>query len=286
MSIFPSSRLNLRTALISLFSQKLSWRAEELLEAVERAHRKISKQALYKELRRLEDDGVVVRASGVYTIRLAWILQLSSFANKLHQLFLETESLLSTFEFKDGIEKWEFSDLHRADLFWTQLIIALLPRNRSQKIFSWIPHPWFHLVHADREKEFWNAVAIYEPEFYVSVAGDTPLDREWANLTDSSSSKVFFGKPPLYHSNLNSFELHGDFLVEVKLDKETAEEIEQIFISVPKLSSFKPQQLMQLLGKERKIIISLEHNTDRIETFRRLFSEHFKDSEKNSFRNF
>lgn len=278
MTALTSGKQSLRSSLMNLFAQRAAWTAEQFLAELPRIYKKVSKQALYKELRQLEEDGMVVRASRSYTLRLAWVLELSAFANTLQNLLLEQDGIVAGFELKEGIEEWEFSDLHRADLFWTQLILALLKHNPSRKIYSWIPHPWFHIVHADREKEFWNALHFYQPQFLISVGGATPLDKEWISIVDTDCATVRFGGTPLHTSPSTCFELHGDYLVVVTLDRRTTEEIDHVFSTIASVNELTPPMLMRLIGRDGRIIVRVEKGTPRVERMRAKFLEHFSEA--------
>ena len=62
--------------------------AQQLRESLSKSSGRYSAQALYKELHKLQREGIVVGMKGSYGLALSWVLELVDFADKVYDTYL------------------------------------------------------------------------------------------------------------------------------------------------------------------------------------------------------
>ena len=97
--------------IVRLFEGQQSRSAKSLHREINQKHRKCSLVAVYKELNKLRDQSVIVKAKNSYSLSLSWILEMMRYSESLYENYLSSDSTLS-FLPKEGEKlEWEFSDL-------------------------------------------------------------------------------------------------------------------------------------------------------------------------------
>src|SRR5688572_28390101 len=81
--LFRSLEPNLRDTLVSILSAEAPMSARTMHSYAARMYRPVSVQAMYKELRKLEALGIVVRSREGYALHLAWTLEVADWHEKL-----------------------------------------------------------------------------------------------------------------------------------------------------------------------------------------------------------
>lgn len=68
---------NIDNLIVILLARKGSLSAKELFKIVNKNYKKSSIQAIYKELRKLIDEGVVWKSKDLYGLSAAWVVNFS-----------------------------------------------------------------------------------------------------------------------------------------------------------------------------------------------------------------
>jgi hypothetical protein len=101
---------------------------------------KCSIQAIYKELRKLQEGGVAVKIKKFYSLRIPWVIEFTSFADRIKRRYLESSQLAATLPEYNKKEIWHFSNLLRLNDFWSQLLLLLIRQSKGKILYGWNPH--------------------------------------------------------------------------------------------------------------------------------------------------
>ena len=245
------------------------------IHALLKKTRNCSIQAVYKELRKLQEGGVVVKTKKHYSLRIPWAIEFVSFANKIKRHYLEFSQLIAILPEYNKKEIWHFSNLLRLNDFWSQLLLLLIQQSKEKILYGWNPHLWFHLVQTKQEKQYIDSLHKTESKLYLVIGGDTYLDR-WAEkfldkrvLQYAFSKQLFSKKQPCY---LNVID---DYVLTVKIDSETMQSIEKIYNSVHSREELDIANILEVFNGKARVSIWLENNPPKARLIRGKFSRFF-----------
>jgi hypothetical protein len=246
-----------------------------MLETVlSRSYRAVSKQAIYKELGKLEDKGLVVKVKMRYALRLTWLSELSTFIEEAYDTYLDAP-LHFLLPVPGSKYTWQFNDLRRMDLFHTQLILTLHKATKEKQMYTWVPHPWYGLSHATRELEFWRATKKEGIAVYMIIGGDTPLDVDYQKFVRRAGVECSLAPGPFDSERRRYFNVIGNFVLTSTLSTTKAKAIDDLFRSTARRESPPAETVDRLLRRPVRITLMLEHNPAKARSLLKRFSVYF-----------
>ena len=112
-------------------------------------------QGIYRALRELEEDGVLVKERQQYSLVLAWILDIKSLANTMESVYFSPTYFRNMLpQSTEEKRVWHFSNLLRMQDFRSQLLIALAEISTSKIGLQYSPYAWYELAQAEKEAQF------------------------------------------------------------------------------------------------------------------------------------
>lgn len=234
-----------------------------------------SAPALYKSLAKLAKEGVVVRTGKKYFLHLGWALQLMSFAEELSQNYLahcpDSEMLPDPGEART----WQFSNVLDFRNFWGSAALRIIKRSDPPHVFSWNPHPWYHLFGDEKSLRTLRILRQEKIMTYKVVGGGTPLDKWCAALWDKDSVNYSFAKSPFHHERRKYINLARSYALTATVPKSFAQSIDTIFRSTRSMEELVPSTLFQLLNVPFKGKVRIENDTPQARTYQRQFKAFF-----------
>ena len=128
---------NLEDFIVKTLADKPSLTVAQINKELVRNAKKYTPQAIYKELRKLQKEGVLFKLGNQYTLRLPWVFDFVSLADKLSTTYTERPQLSLILPEINKKEIWHFSDLLKMNDFWSHILLILI-QQVSLKFLSFI----------------------------------------------------------------------------------------------------------------------------------------------------
>ena len=249
---------------------------------VEDIHRKISDEsknyslpAIYKELGKLEFQGVVVKDKKRYSLRLPWVIDFLSLADLVSHTYLDNPTLASVLPNMGEKKIWHFTNLLRLNNFWAQVLLILVHHSTGKQLFTWMPHSWFHLIYTDSEAQYLKSLRLAHIHLYLICGGNGPLDRWSERFWKSSHISYSFSKIPFSDDPFTYVNIVGDYISTVKLDRKIHDIIDHLYQSTSTVIEINFEHILSLLQQKVKAVMWLEHNPIKAAKLRSRFIRFF-----------
>ena len=177
--MYLSEPKKLQDHILLLLTSNRALSATTLQTLLRRTYKNCSLQAIYKELRLLIKRGVVVKANKCYGLSLPWILESYSILDKAYETYFSSAALNDLLLPGKTKSSWKFNDLRGADDFWIQAVLAIVEGTNNKQVFGWIPHPWFSIIHFQKDLRFQNALRSQSAKYFFMIGGNTFLDNHF-----------------------------------------------------------------------------------------------------------
>ena len=174
-----SSQQNLEDFIVRSLAKKTSASVAELVDHIAQTYRPYSNAALYKELRKLQEQGVVVRRKDQLSLSLSWVLNFVEFSDGMYDTHIASPSAGDILPSPGESKSFTFSTLAKVDDFWVHAMLIMLQHSETKRLFQWIPHPWFYLVNSHKSFPFHKALRAYGARVDNIVGGNTFLESPW-----------------------------------------------------------------------------------------------------------
>ena len=267
--------ISLENLLVELMAKRPSATAATLLDQLQGSGHSYSIQAIYKELRKLQSQGVVLKRNGEYSLHLSWILNLLSLADKMFDTQTGPGATASVLPAEGEKKNYRFGKLSHVDDFWIHALLVILQNSTARTLYQWLPHPWFHLINSHKSFPLHQA---FEAGGYVVqciVGGDTYLDRYSKQITTPGVYDFYYAEGPFANQNSVYYSATDSYLITVKPDKASSSRIDQIYKQVQSKQDYKELEVVSTLSLPGRISVSIECRTANVTRvwgkFRRYF---------------
>ena len=267
---------NLENLIIKLLTEaKAGLGAIEILEKVGKSWKTYSRRGIYKELERLEREGIIQRSSGRYTLRLAWLLSLHSELEQMLEVATSPDLLRNFLPTKGQEILVHCSDLVRWDRIWTQLMLSMHAVFPTLPMFIWNPRHWFNLTHPEINSTFARANESSKNLRYVIVGGRGWLDRHDHKHLARNSTGYSHRVSPFEYDRTHYYWIIGDYVGVSTLSAKTAASIENIYQTTSKLSDLNPNLVKKLLSQNCRGSVRCSWAPEKAEKMRAKFLKFF-----------
>ncbi len=250
--------------LVKILSRK-ECGALELQTMLEKAHdKKITLPALYRAIKKLVDDGVVVKKATLFTVNREW-------EQNLVQYFT-TESSLT---FSEGEHaSYSFRSLSALDAYWKHTITQLRTMLDDTPIFFYNTHVvWLHL--ADRKESQTNYLNSFDEEKRYAgfvVGGSTSVDKQFKKVFNRTYLQVDLRHiPSIKHDSVT---VHGEYLVTVKFTKRTTDFVEWLYTNHKTILELE-DGLKKSLEAKLSVKMTIERNAKKADKVRKILAKNF-----------
>ena len=233
-----------------------------------------SLRGLYKELGKMEGQGILFKRGETYNIRLAWIMNLLAFADRAYERYTDTPYLAAGLRDENAKHTEGFNDLRKLDRLWTQLILVLHNLHPGKIMCFWCPYQWFYLAHYYTEKQFYKAIDLAGHKRCHIIGIDSYLSR--LALKDLPKAGCYsFAKSPFDRERANYYTVIGDCVLTVKLDKQITSRIHELFSAVRTQSDIRPLEIEAIFGAKVRASLTSERNEEKASRLKKKFADFF-----------
>ena len=265
---------NLEDLIVKTLAQAGILSASDMLVKISKMKRTFSIQAIYKELRKLQKGGVVLKLKQSYALRLPWIVEFTSLAKTMSE---SCTSVVSINKILSDSRKhtWHFDNLLKLNDFWSHILLALVKRSKNKILFGWNPYTWFHLAQIEQEEQYMRSLKIAGAKLYLIIGDDSYLNHWAEKFLDKKIVTYSFGKSTFHKDKSFYLNLVDDYILTVKLGEKTNKAIEDLYARTKSWTDIDIPAISNLFGRKIKGSICLEKNPTKGKVIRGRFVRFF-----------
>lgn len=271
---------NLEERIVTILAKKANSSVEDIHRKIANELKSYSLPAIYKELGKLEFQGVVVKEKKRYSLRLPWVLDFLSLADNASQTYLENPTLDSLIPKRGEKKVWRFTNLLRLNNFWAQAILVLLNRSSSKILYTWMPHSWFNLAYQEQETQYLKSLKHAESRQYLICGSKSPLDVWAERFWKSSNTTYAFTSTPFVKDSSFYWNIVDEYVVKVSLDPQMTKRIDDLYRRVKTVAQIDLSKAFGLFTQRVKAVMVLEHNPKKALLLKNRFRRFFGIREK------
>ncbi len=260
-----SPRESIEDAIIRLLSKGKATPLD-IFEQIKSEGKRASVQAVYKALRYLVKDAVVVKSGKQIAISQEWVEKVN------HQL--SKEFSLSTMAVGEKVE-YTFNSLKQLDPFWKHIVKPLHDKYREYPIFHYVPYEiWFRIDgREESEVEFFNSFESNKQYGLYVIGNNSVIDQRMKRMYQNNYLQFDLWKTSSFNIT-DHISAIGDYIVVTKLNNSLARKVQHIYESAPTESEAAPT-LIALLNQKHKARITVELNPKKAKLLRKKLFKNF-----------
>jgi hypothetical protein len=240
-----------------------------------RTTKKVSERAVFKELAKLVEQGILVRVKGRYAVKVTWILELLELGDDLTKQSLHRKSLDIQVPEPGGRLRWKFNDLRRMDAFWVQLMFVLFSISKRKQMYVWSPHFWFHLLDLKKELQAMRAMKTGGNKHFLIIGSDSYLDKLPARYWNKHVYDWSYAVGPFEGEDRRYIDVIDDYVLTVLFTPQFVKELDALLDRVRNEHDLQKIDLNTFFNKRTMVTLTLENNPAKAKRLTKKFKEFF-----------
>ncbi len=222
-------------------------------------------QGIYKTLRELISEDIVVKQKKTYFISNVWREKLEKIVSQRPPFKLsENERTL-----------YHFNKLENLDMFWKHTITDIQNEFETFPVFHANPHNFWYLVPGRKksEEEYRNTFSEVEKFAFTIIGGVTPFDKDQKRKHEQEYEQFHFEKDYPFNRR-DHLSVIGPYIITTRVSVTLARVTDRLYETC-----FTEKELQEKLEPEFKkhgsVIMTVEHNEDKAKKMRKKMSADF-----------
>ncbi len=234
--------------------------AKEVLLKEAQEHSGASLQAVYRALRKLMSQDVLLEKAGQVKLSLVFIESEVARVNALSNVYGALSRPYSFTTLREGESlTLRFRTLQELDLYWTESFLYLEKSIPSEyPVYSVIPHDWFNLFRPQTDA-LW--VGKQKRVQRMVITHPLAIDKTEGKKHIASGYEILFDKNPLHQEEWEYKNILRDWIFEASLDKKVNETLVENLTSQnidPQLPSQRGRFALKIIRSQKKASTALQ----------------------------
>jgi DNA-binding PadR family transcriptional regulator len=226
---------------------------------------KVTIQGIYKTLRELIAEDIVVKQKKIYSINNVW-------REKAGELFVKRQA----FSLSAGEEVvYRFTKLLHLDAFWKHTLSDLQKETGSFPNFDCVPHQfWFYAEgRKQSELEYYKTYETTETYLFSTIGGTTPMDKRMKEIEQTNFHQVHLEENTPF-GRRDHITIMGPYIIRTKVSAKLSYGTDDIYNRVVDEKTLEIE--LNKLFKDSGIIkLSVEHNEKKARILRKRLAANF-----------
>lgn len=262
--------------------QKGPLKTGDLIQLVKKISGPVTIQGIYKSLRSLKKEGIVLVEKKEAMLNQFWLQQMEKFTSLAKHAYRYPISDSGHFlQMEDGDRiTYRFKDPIQVDIFWNHILYILFDAIPNlDRWYAYSSHCWFLLARRKDElalKEYMNKRSI---KYLFTVGHKTSLDQFVRSDFDGINSKYHMLTKPLFIEKVNNLgivlNIVGDYIIQAQYDKITTDKIEKFYETHTRVDTESTKELEEIVSNGGQIKFVIMRNAKKANKLSKLFEKNF-----------
>lgn len=233
-------------------------------------NKKVTKEAVYKALRILLKQEIIVKGGKSLSLSNQWVINMAEKWRSAEERYVGKANIKMLGEKSSVI--YTCKTIDQLDSLWNHTILDISYTLKPEMtLLLYSPHYWFPLIRGGSEHNIIHTITK-RGHRWLQLAGHTePMDRNWR--------KYFPLKEIEYHAeNIQEksyFNVLGDYILEITLDKKAVDYIHRWYKTNTTISDSVIHELEKVLSIKGTYKLKISKNPAKAQKLRKLFGKYF-----------
>ncbi len=239
----------------------------------------VSIQGIYRVLRKLQSEGILMKQNQKFSLRISWIFELKRHVENMESTYLNAVYLESFIPKDDrGKYVWHFTKFLKLADFWDQLLIAIATASKEKISCHYSPYPWFIISNPLHTTTFNKAYGALLKKEYVIYGGRTFLHKYTPKeLITFDYEDVYFALPDEYivKDRRIYIDIIGDYILTIKLDIYTTGRLDYLYKNLKSEKNILASHLVEFFDEKISGKVTVEKNEKKAKKYKTKFIKIF-----------
>lgn len=260
-----SKKESLEDTVIRLLLEK-EQSVKMLMKVLSVQEKLVTIQAIYKVLRVLVKEEVVIKRGNIYALSEEW-------RGRVIDIFEKTQN---RFELAEGESiTFDLTSLIHLDQQWKNIVLPLHGAHPTAPVFFYNPHEiWIHLNESRKASEYAYYASFQENKTHAFAlfGGDTIHDKEIKKELQNEHLQIAVGVEAFSKTDYPT--IFADYIITTRISRRLSEEIERVYQESVDVRTL--EHRLQKIGIEKKKVkLIIERDREKAKKLRKKLSKEF-----------
>lgn len=278
MDIFGEN--NIKSLILEILS-KGPREGVDLIKQIQSVRKGTTKQGVYKALRALIKDRVVVKHRKNLMLNQIWLNKMNNFVEQTDKNYLTGQKARDNTDTLDFMKEGDkisyiFKSYDALDRFHSHIFSLIIKKTDPQSpLYAYNPHEWFILKTNLKENEdyLFDWLRERDKQLYFTIGHENILDKKFRKDYSSEEFEIAIDVNTNYPENLY-INVIGNYVIEMKNDKQFAEKLHMIYENSENQDEAS-EKIKSLLKTKHKIKMVLSYNSQKAKKIKAKLRKNF-----------
>jgi len=238
--------------------------ADTLWKLYSKLGKQVTIQAVYRDLRKLAEDGIVLKHKELYSLNNIWKTKTVALLKQANTPWDLEEGESITYSFKS------FSQL---DQYWKHIQEDV--KESVDVVYYFVPHQFWPFVPGsmESEREFYKWYEDNKKKAVLLLGGNTESDKQMKKMFANKFVQVHTSDDLPFRMT-DSVSVNGDLIIRTRLPFGVTNKIHRAFVDAKSIKEL-AEELTQILSKKIPTKIIIEMNAKKAEKLKAQIGKYF-----------
>ncbi len=277
--IFPfKDKSNLRGLVLSILSNEFPLKIFEIVNFIKKRYgRKVSFQAVSKEVNFLVNQKVLTRYGRDFSINKDWIDEVKKNVNEIYEKVVLKKKTDKKSAGED-IEVLHFNSLKEAMDYWYKIIddwFRNFKKGNSNLNCYQSLHVWESLLNLNYEEKYIGQLKSKGIKSYL-LTGSTNLDKGAVKYYNKIGAKAKSIKSMSLFERSYSIGTYGEMIVQIKYSEKILKKIDKFFKENKSIETFNLSNLLKIVNEKEEVTLTVIRNAEMAKQINKSILIYFK----------
>lgn len=236
-------------------------------------------QGIYRVLRKLQKEGVIVKEKQAFSLRISWLLELSELVDEMEETYLRQDYTKQLLPDYGDRHIWRFTNLFKMNDFRAQLLLSIAKHSNKDVALHYLPHTWHVLIQRQKELKFTETFSQEFRKSFTMIGSRSYLDKYALSIMkDHCHNGEFYLSAEDEYIEKNRalyIDVVDDYVLVTKLGKVIDGRITQLYDNTPEGADVDSVDILPICTNKVKIKMTLKKDSKKAGIYRRRFQKVF-----------
>ncbi len=235
----------------------------------------VTPQAVYKALRVLVHEEIIVKEKQLFTLNALWLSHMRKFID-MSEYILGVHHEQSFFDplSKSRQITLRFKNTELLDIYCGHLLLTLFDRFKGKPIFFYNHHEWFIYDRPLSENYLYEKVAESGHRVFLTLGADTSLARSFRKKFEKGNIQITIDES--FSIPITDYIcIIGEYIITARYDRSTVQAIDNLFKVATFTTEDDSKKLRKILDNCTDARIIINRNNKRAQKLRKKLAKNF-----------
>lgn len=250
---------------------------EALITGVSTKRHGVTRQGVYRVIRKLKKDEVVTVHHSTVSLSAIWISRMQNYFALASHYYSRPNTDSSFLNLREGEKiSYSFKTLIELDVFWSHALYLFLEVTKNTTpVYIYNPHDWASVIRKENDEALIEKSVATKRQLFIGVGIKSALAKIARRNFDNDQGQFYIIGSELGFNRNYYVNVLDDYCIEGFLDKNLTEQLDHFYTEHTILSAEAVDFLHEIISRKGKLKLVISRNKKKAEKIKKVLNKYF-----------